>query len=103
MSLLYGLQGVRSAVISQVSAHPVPGTLEDNEQPRCPQYPAGAHALRAAYPALPLLAHAPSFVDMLLDLLWLSFMYGLCDGTACALAASFALYRRGPVSMRPAA
>ncbi|RDJ98817.1 alpha/beta fold hydrolase [Paraburkholderia lacunae] len=28
MSLLYGLDGVRSAVISQVSAHPVPGTLE---------------------------------------------------------------------------
>ncbi|MFM0266869.1 alpha/beta fold hydrolase [Paraburkholderia sediminicola] len=28
MSLLYGLKGVRSAVISQVSAHPVPGTLE---------------------------------------------------------------------------
>jgi cholesterol oxidase len=28
MSLLYGLEGVRSAVISQVSAHPVPGTLE---------------------------------------------------------------------------
>ncbi|MFM0066085.1 alpha/beta fold hydrolase [Paraburkholderia aspalathi] len=28
MSLLHGLKGVRSAVISQVSAHPVPGTLE---------------------------------------------------------------------------
>jgi cholesterol oxidase len=28
MSLLSGLEGVRSAVISQVSAHPVPGTLE---------------------------------------------------------------------------
>jgi cholesterol oxidase len=28
MSLLFGLEGVRSAVISQVSAHPVPGTLE---------------------------------------------------------------------------
>ncbi|CAE6918259.1 hypothetical protein R69927_06415 [Paraburkholderia domus] len=28
MSLLYGLEGVRSVVISQVSAHPVPGTLE---------------------------------------------------------------------------
>ncbi|SIT45256.1 conserved hypothetical protein [Paraburkholderia ribeironis] len=28
MSLLSGLKGVRSAVISQVSAHPVPGTLE---------------------------------------------------------------------------
>ena len=28
MSLLYGLQGVRSAVISQVSTHPVPGTLQ---------------------------------------------------------------------------
>lgn len=28
MSLMYGLEGVRSAVISQVSAHPVPGTLE---------------------------------------------------------------------------
>ncbi|NML34080.1 alpha/beta fold hydrolase [Paraburkholderia antibiotica] len=28
MSLLYGLAGVRSAVISQVSAHPVPGTLQ---------------------------------------------------------------------------
>ncbi|WCM22338.1 alpha/beta fold hydrolase [Paraburkholderia bryophila] len=28
MSLLYGLEGVRSAVISQVSTHPVPGTLQ---------------------------------------------------------------------------
>jgi cholesterol oxidase len=28
MSLMAGLEGVRSAVISQVSAHPVPGTLE---------------------------------------------------------------------------
>ncbi|MFM0553857.1 alpha/beta fold hydrolase [Paraburkholderia sediminicola] len=28
MSLLYGLEGVRSVFISQVSAHPVPGTLE---------------------------------------------------------------------------
>jgi cholesterol oxidase len=28
MSLLYGLEGVRSAVISQVSTNPVPGTLE---------------------------------------------------------------------------
>jgi cholesterol oxidase len=28
MSLLNGLEGVRSVVISQVSAHPVPGTLE---------------------------------------------------------------------------
>jgi cholesterol oxidase len=28
MSLLAGLEGVRSVVISQVSAHPVPGTLE---------------------------------------------------------------------------
>ncbi|NIF78965.1 glucose-methanol-choline oxidoreductase [Paraburkholderia sp. Cy-641] len=28
MSLMHGLEGVRSAVISQVSAHPVPGTLQ---------------------------------------------------------------------------
>jgi cholesterol oxidase len=28
MSLLYGLAGVRSAVISQVAVHPVPGTLQ---------------------------------------------------------------------------
>lgn len=33
-----------------------------------------------AYPALSLLAHTPSFVNMLLVLLWLSFMYGMYNG-----------------------
>lgn len=36
--------------------------------------------IATAYPALSLLAHAPSFVNMLLVLLWLSFMYGLYNG-----------------------
>lgn len=36
--------------------------------------------IATAYPALSLLAHAPSFLNMLLVLLWLSFMYGVYNG-----------------------
>jgi MHS family citrate/tricarballylate:H+ symporter-like MFS transporter len=36
--------------------------------------------IATAYPALSLLAHAPSFFNMLLVLLWLSFMYGIYNG-----------------------
>ena len=37
-------------------------------------------ALITAYPALSMLAHAPSFSMMLSVLLWLSFIYGLYNG-----------------------
>ena len=50
-----------------------------------------------AYPALSLLAHAPSFVNMLLVLLWLSFMYGIYNG-----AMVVALTEVMPVQVRVA-
>ena len=116
--------------------------------------------IATAYPALSFLAHAPSFMNMLLVLLWLSFMYGIYNGAmivaltevmpvqvrvagfslayslatavfggftpaistaaihmtgdkaapgywmsfaaVCALLATFALYRRRPVTLAPA-
>jgi MHS family citrate/tricarballylate:H+ symporter-like MFS transporter len=140
---------------------PVGGALSDRIGRRPLLVSMTVLAIATAYPALSLLAHAPSFVNMLLVLLWLSFMYGLYNGAmiaaltevmpvevrvagfslayslataifggftpaistalihitgdkaapgywmsfsaACALIATFALYRRGPVSMRPAA
>jgi len=54
-------------------------------------------ALATAYPALSFLAHAPSFVNMLLVLLWLSFMYGLYNG-----AMVVALTEVMPVEVRVA-
>ena len=54
-------------------------------------------AIATAYPALSLLAHAPSFVNMLLVLLWLSFMYGMYNG-----AMVVALTEVMPVEVRVA-
>ncbi|MGF6574347.1 MHS family citrate/tricarballylate:H+ symporter-like MFS transporter [Paraburkholderia sp. GAS333] len=140
---------------------PVGGALSDKIGRRPLLVSMAMLAIATAYPALSLLAHAPSFVNMLLVLLWLSFMYGLYNGAmvaaltevmpvevrvagfslayslatavfggftpaistvlihvtgdkaapgywmsfaaACALIATFALYRRGPLTMRPAA
>ncbi|QOH39357.1 MFS transporter [Burkholderia cepacia] len=50
-----------------------------------------------AYPALSFLAHAPSFANMLLVLLWLSFMYGIYNG-----AMVVALTEVMPVQVRVA-
>jgi len=54
-------------------------------------------AIATAYPAPLLLAHAPSFVNMLLVLLWLSFMYGMYNG-----AMVVALTEVMPVEVRVA-
>ncbi len=140
---------------------PLGGALSDRIGRRPLLVSMAVLAMATAYPALSLLAHAPSFINMLLVLLWLSFMYGLYNGAmvaaltevmpvevrvagfslayslatavfggftpaistvlihvtgdkaapgywmsfaaACALVATFALYRRGPMTMRPAA
>lgn len=138
---------------------PIGGALSDRIGRRPLLVSMTVLAILTTYPALSLLAHAPSFVNMLLVLLWLSFMYGMYNGAmvaaltelmpaevrvagfslayslatavfggltpaistalihvtgdkaapgywmsfaaACALAATFALYRSGPASMRP--
>ncbi|AET90745.1 metabolite/H+ symporter, major facilitator superfamily [Burkholderia sp. YI23] len=54
-------------------------------------------AIVTAYPALSMLAHAPSFINMLLVLLWLSFMYGMYNG-----AMVVALTEVMPVEVRVA-
>jgi MHS family citrate/tricarballylate:H+ symporter-like MFS transporter len=54
-------------------------------------------AIATAYPALSILAHAPSFINMLLVLLWLSFMYGMYNG-----AMVVALTEVMPVEVRVA-
>jgi MFS transporter, MHS family, citrate/tricarballylate:H+ symporter len=53
--------------------------------------------IATAYPALSFLAHAPSFMNMLLVLLWLSFMYGIYNG-----AMIVALTEVMPVQVRVA-
>jgi MHS family citrate/tricarballylate:H+ symporter-like MFS transporter len=54
-------------------------------------------AIATSYPTLSLLAHAPSFINMLLVLLWLSFMYGIYNGAMVA-----ALTEVMPVEVRVA-
>jgi MHS family citrate/tricarballylate:H+ symporter-like MFS transporter len=54
-------------------------------------------AIATAYPSLSLLAQAPSFINMLLVLLWLSFMYGMYNGAMIA-----ALTEVMPVEVRVA-
>ncbi|WP_175106156.1 MFS transporter [Pararobbsia alpina] len=56
-----------------------------------------ALAMTTSYPALSLLAHAPSFVHMLLVLLWLSLIFGLYNGAMVA-----ALTEVMPVEVRVA-
>ncbi|KVU05334.1 citrate-proton symporter [Burkholderia ubonensis] len=63
---------------------PIGGTLSDRFGRRPVLLAMTALNVLTAYPALSLLAHAPSFVNMLLVLLWLSFMYGLYNGAMVA-------------------
>ena len=139
---------------------PIGGALSDRIGRRPLLVSMTVLTIATAYPALSLLAHAPSFQNMLLVLLWLSFMYGIYNGAmvvaltevmpvqvrvagfslayslatavfggftpaistaaihmtgdkaapgywmsfaaVCALLATFALYRRRPVTLAPA-
>jgi MHS family citrate/tricarballylate:H+ symporter-like MFS transporter len=59
---------------------PLGGALSDRIGRRPLLLGMTALAIVTAYPALSFLAHAPSFVNMLVVLLWLSFMYGMYNG-----------------------
>ena len=59
---------------------PIGGALSDKIGRRPLLVGMSVLAIATAYPALSLLAHAPSFQNMLLALLWLSFMYGIYNG-----------------------
>jgi MHS family citrate/tricarballylate:H+ symporter-like MFS transporter len=76
---------------------PVGGALSDRIGRRPLLFGMTVLAIATAYPALSLLAHAPSFVNMLLVLLWLSFMYGMYNG-----AMIVALTEVMPVEVRVA-
>ena len=76
---------------------PIGGALSDRIGRRPLLVAMTALAIATAYPALSLLAHAPSFVNMLLVLLWLSFMYGIYNG-----AMIVALTEVMPVKVRVA-
>jgi MFS transporter, MHS family, citrate/tricarballylate:H+ symporter len=76
---------------------PIGGALSDKIGRRPLLVGMTALNIATAYPALSLLAHAPSFVNMLLVLLWLSFMYGVYNG-----AMIVALTEVMPVQVRVA-
>jgi MHS family citrate/tricarballylate:H+ symporter-like MFS transporter len=76
---------------------PIGGALSDRVGRRPLLLAMTVMAIATAYPALSLLAHAPSFVNMLLVLLWLSFMYGIYNG-----AMIVALTEVMPVEVRVA-
>lgn len=59
---------------------PIGGALSDRFGRKTVLVTMALLALITAYPALSLLAHAPSFSMMLSVLLWLSFIYGLYNG-----------------------
>ncbi|MGF6414117.1 MFS transporter [Paraburkholderia sp. MM5384-R2] len=59
---------------------PIGGALSDRIGRRPLLIAMTVLAIATAHPTLSLLAHAPSFVNMLLALLWLSFMYGIYNG-----------------------
>lgn len=59
---------------------PVGGALSDRYGRKAVLLTMALLALATAYPALSLLASAPSFSMMLTVLLWLSFLYGLYNG-----------------------
>ena len=59
---------------------PVGGALSDRYGRKAVLVAMALLALATAYPALSLLADAPSFSMMLAVLLWLSFLYGLYNG-----------------------
>ena len=59
---------------------PIGGALSDRFGRKTVLVTMALLALITAYPALSMLAHAPSFSMMLSVLLWLSFIYGLYNG-----------------------
>ena len=63
---------------------PIGGALSDRIGRRPVLIAMALLAIATAYPALSLLVQAPSFVNMLLVLLWLSFIYGMYNGAMIA-------------------
>lgn len=63
---------------------PIGGALSDRIGRRPVLVTMAALAIATSYPALSLLAQAPSFGHMLETLLWLSFLYGMYNGAMVA-------------------
>lgn len=63
---------------------PIGGALSDRIGRRPVLIAMALLTLATAYPALTFLVNAPSFIHMLLVLLWLSFIYGLYNGAMVA-------------------
>lgn len=76
---------------------PIGGALSDRVGRRPVLLTMTALAIATSYPALSLLAQAPSFGHMLETLLWLSFLYGMYNGAMVA-----ALTEIMPVEVRVA-
>jgi MHS family citrate/tricarballylate:H+ symporter-like MFS transporter len=76
---------------------PCGGVLSDRIGRRPVLLSMTALAIATSYPTLSFLAHAPSFINMLVVLLWLSFMYGIYNGAMVA-----ALTEVMPVEVRVA-
>ncbi|MEB0045678.1 MULTISPECIES: MFS transporter [unclassified Pseudomonas] len=76
---------------------PIGGALSDRIGRRPVLITMSLLTLFTAYPALTYLVNAPSFINMLLVLLWLSFIYGLYNGAMVA-----ALTEIMPVEVRVA-
>jgi MHS family citrate/tricarballylate:H+ symporter-like MFS transporter len=76
---------------------PIGGAISDRIGRRPVLIAMALLTLATAYPALTYLVQAPSFINMLLVLLWLSFIYGLYNGAMIA-----ALTEIMPVEVRVA-